>query len=262
LSTVLMLIALGVVSATAAEIRGQIVKKSGVRVPDGKVGIIRFLPTQNKYMITDGSVQLQISIAEIRELVIPKPAGLDAAIQQVASGAYSSAIPALQQIMEDYRMLTWDVPAARHMVGAYVNMGQPAKAVEMAEVAIKASPQAAYSGDLFEKYCDALLKAKRSDKLDRVLREAVENGSREVAAKAQIMRGNMQFEKGNFREALVDGYLRTIILFQDIRAVQPEALYKAIKAHEKVGEVSHAEKWRKKLLSEYPDSPYSRELRG
>ena len=145
---------------------------------------------------------------------------------------------------------------------AYLKMGQAAKAVTMAEAAIKASPQAAYSGDLARMYWDALTQAGQASKLRKILMEAVEYGSRDVAATAQVMRGNIDFDKANYRDALVDGYLRTIVLFQDVKSAQPEALFQAVKAHEKLGEHSHAEKWRKKLLSDFPDSSYSTKLRS
>ena len=262
LSAVILLAVTGGSSAYSAEIVGAIIKKSGIRVPERGAGAIRYAPSQKQYIINSEGVQINVSLAEVKDLLIPRPGGLDGAIKQVRTGAYSGAIPTLQDIMERYRMLSYDVEAARFLAEAFVNMGQPGKAVEMAEVAIKANPGAAYSGDLSRIYWDALNKAKQNEKLNRVLQEAVENGTREVAATAQVMRGNMQFDKGNYKEALVDGYLRTIVLFQDVKGIQPEALFKAIKAHEKVGEHSHAEKWRKKLLSDYPDSSYSKEIRG
>ena len=98
--------------------------------------------------------------------------------------------------------------------------------------------------------------------MKKILLEAVEKGSRQVAAEAQIMRGDIDFKKGNYRDALVDGYLRTAVMFQRVKWVRAEALYKAMQAHEKLGEHSHAEKWRKKLLAEFPNSIYSKRLRG
>ena len=62
--------------------------------------------------------------------------------------------------------------------------------------------------------------------------------------------------------ALIDGYLRTVVFFQGIKSVQPEALYKAAKCFEEKGQHSYAEKMRKELLSSYPQSEEARQLRA
>jgi len=244
-----------------AEIKGIVIKHNGQRIPQQGGGSLRYLPAQKKYLINAGGVQMQIPLAQVKEVRTVKPKQLDAAIRAVQTGSYSAAIPVLERIMKDYRMLQWDIPAAENLTLAYLKMGQASKAVQAAELAIEASPaKNVYSGDLARYYWKALIEAKRTAKLRKILLEAVEYGSREVAANAQVMRGNIDFEHGNYKDALVDGYLRTIVLFQDVKKVQPEALYQAIQAHEKLGEHSHAEKWRKKLLSEFPDSSYSKKL--
>ena len=67
-------------------------------------------------------------------------------------------------------------------------------------------------------------------------------------------------QRKQYKDALVEGYLRTIVLFQDVREVQPEALYQAARCFEELGESGNAEKMRKKLLADYPDSSYSKQL--
>jgi len=83
-----------------------------------------------------------------------------------------------------------------------------------------------------------------------------------VAAMAQIKRGDIERKKENLKEALVDGYLRTIVLFKQVKEVQPEALYKAAKCFEELGEHSYAEKMRKTLLEKYPLDPYTGKIKA
>ena len=87
---------------------------------------------------------------------------------------------------------------------------------------------------------------------------AVEQGDRPTQAAAQVLRGAMDKQRKEYRTALVDGYLRAIVLFQDVREVQPEALAGAATCFEELGESANAEKMRKKLLAEFPDSSYSK----
>jgi len=249
-------------AAQAADIRGALIKVNDQRVPDRGVATIRWMPSQKRYLVTvEGGIQIQVPLEQVRRLEIPKPANLDAAIQ-AAQRSPSSAIPVLKDIADVYTMLEWDVVAARWLGEAYMKMKQYKDAVDSLDKVAQANPGAVRSGELFKTYCEALRLAGMKARLKKLLLDVIENGSRETVALAQIVRADMDVESGDNKGALVDGYLRTILLFQDIRAVQPEALYKAMKAHEKLGEHSHAEKWKRKLLQDYPDSTYSRELRG
>ena len=75
-----------------------------------------------------------------------------------------------------------------------------------------------------------------------------------------MKRGDVLLAQGDAKSALRDGYLRTILMFQDVKDIQPEALYKAMKAHQSIGEHPYAEKWRKRLLAGYPTSEYAKQL--
>jgi hypothetical protein len=74
------------------------------------------------------------------------------------------------------------------------------------------------------------------------------------------MRGNMNRESGQKEVALLD-YLRVVILFENIREVQPEALYKAAEILEELRD-PRADELRKKLVQEYKDSDYAAKLSG
>jgi tetratricopeptide (TPR) repeat protein len=127
---------------------------------------------------------------------------------------------------------------------------------------IENNPGAAVVNELAVVYWEALLQTEQYATLDRVLGEAVERGDRALAAAAQVKRGDISRKRGEFEDALVDGYLRTIVFFRQIKQVQPEALYKAAKCFEELGQHSHAEKMRKKLLADFPKDPYTEKIRS
>ena len=107
-------------------------------------------------------------------------------------------------------------------------------------------------------YWQALLKSNRSAKLNKLLEEAIKKGGREASASALILRGDMLLESKQPRDALKDGYLRVIVLYENVRTVQPEALYKAAKAFEALHQNPNAERMRSTLRSKYPNSEYAR----
>jgi tetratricopeptide (TPR) repeat protein len=153
-----------------------------------------------------------------------------------------------------------DLKAARWLAEAYLKQGKAADAVRMCEKVIESNPDAV-SGELASVYWDALIGAEQFAKLKKALGDAVAKGNRQVAAVAQIKRGDLEKKQGRNKEALIDGYLRTVVLFQDVKEVQPEALFKAAKCFEELGQMSHADKMRKKLLAEFPADPYSQQLK-
>ena len=87
---------------------------------------------------------------------------------------------------------------------------------------------------------------------------AAEN--RETAAAAYIKRGDIDKAQGSLKHALVDGYLRVVYLFRDVKAVQPEALYRAMECFTALEEHQRAEKMRKRLLVDFGNSPYTQRL--
>lgn len=248
--------------AQQTAIQGFITQRDGTRIPSVGAGVIRWLPAREAYQIMADNVRLEIPLRQVRDVRVAKPRQFDAAENAVRTRNYQPAIPVLEKIMIDYRRLEWDIPAARLLTQAYMGLGNPAEAAKKAEVAIAGNPRVWQDMEFARLYWDALSKSGQSGKLGRILQQGIELGSRETAAAAQVMRGNIDFDQGRFREALTDGYLRTLMMFKDVKQVRPEALYKAVRAHEQLGEHSHAEKFRKMLLSEYPQSSYSKDIRS
>lgn len=253
-----LLVALMALRATA-EVDAVITKEGTGEKIRGKVV---WLPAMKKYQVTTpDNIRLQLDPREVADLQVRPPERFETLVQAVQKGQYAAAIPALQKIVEDYTMLQWDAVAGRWLAKAYLETREASKAAALCESILAANPRAAWSDDLAPVYWDALIETGQYGKLDEALKKAAQMGSRELAAVAQIKRGDMERKKGNLREALVDGYLRTAYFFQSVKSVQPEALYKAMQVFQTLNQSAYAEAMRKRLLSEFPQDPYAEKAR-
>ena len=246
---------------SVAQVEGAIIKKgTGQQV----AGTIKWKRVTKEFEVTASGVSVVIPSSQVERLMVRKgPASLDPAVKTVQRGEYTGrAVQELEKIVAQYEMLEYDLVAGRWLAFAYVNSGKAKQAVDVCEKLMADRAQSSLPGELVRVYWDALLQNGQDAKLRMQLRSFVEQGSRYVAAVAQLKRGDLDRKNGNYREALIGGYLRTVILFQDFKEVQPEALYYAVKCFEQLGQSSHAEKMRKKLLADYPDDSYSRKLQS
>jgi hypothetical protein len=255
---VAMALMLVLLCAPVWAIDGKIIKT------DEKVleGTIIYQPASKSYLVTTKGVTMTVSAQQVKQVIVKEPAGLAAAVDTVRKNQPAAAISVLEGILKDYQGLGWDLVAARWLAEAYLGMKNPTKAVEMCETLIKGNEKAAYEGEFARMYWRALLDAGQTDKLRRILGSAIESGNRETAAGAQIMRGDIEKKNADLKKALVDGYLRTVYLFESVKTVQPEALYKAAKCFEELGQHSYADKMRKRLLERYPSDPYSERMKS
>ena len=106
----------------------------------------------------------------------------------------------------------------------------------------------------------ALLKTGKGARLNDLITKAIAEGGREASAAALIMRGDMLMERKETLNALKDGYLRVVILYENVKSVQPEALYKAAKAFDALNQNANAERMRTTLRTKYSQSEYARKL--
>ena len=247
-------------TVATAEVNGTLTTTDGRQI----TGAIRWMPSSQAYTVTlPSGVAVKLTRVEIKGAPdVAKPAELDAAVSQAAAGQYDAAIPILEKVMADYTMLEWDATAARALAEAYLKKNEPAKALEMCEKIIQGDPTALQSGEIPRVYWDALLETKQYAKLIKVLGDVSGKGDRLLAAAAYTKRGDVEMKKGNLKDALVDGYLRTLTMFADVPASQPEALYKAVKCFEELGQASNAEKMRQKLYNDFSEDPYTAKLRA
>jgi len=225
-------------------------------------GKVRYLASSKAYEIyMNNNVRQQVMASKVKQVVLKtQPTALKPAVDNVKRGKYAAAIAPLKKIMTDYEMFGPDVTAAQYLAQAYLGMGRPADASRVCKDVLASNPNAISDPEFAGIYWDSLLQEKKYATLKRVLDDVAQTGSHEIAAVALVKRGDVLLAQGDAKKALLDGYLRTILMFQDVKDIQPEALYKAMKAHQAIGEHPYAEKWRKRLLAGYPASDYAKKL--
>jgi tetratricopeptide (TPR) repeat protein len=225
-------------------------------------GLIRYLASSKAYELKiRGGVTIRIPAKEVERVILDQqPAQLASAVAAVKAGRFSAAMAPLTKIKADYEMFGPDLKAAQYLAVAYLGLNKPADAVRMCEDLLRRNPRAGDSAAFTGVYWDALLKEKKYSTLTRILDDAVQTGSRQVAAVALVKRGDILMEKRETKKALLDGYLRVVLMYQDTKSIQPEALYKAMEAHKVLKEHHFVEKWRKRLLAGYPASDYAKKI--
>lgn len=237
-------------------IKGVVVKKNNERVK----GEIRWQQSQKQYLVDVNGITMTFKPAQVKGVIVAKPDNFDKAIADVAGKRYASALPVLEKIMTDYKMMGWDVKAARYAAEAQLGMKKPGQAILTCEKLIRSNPDAAYEGALAEIYWQALVEGDRKATFRKVMKKAIKEGPRSLAPLVQIRRADMDMKEEKYKEALVDGYLRTVHFYKNEKKYLPEALYKAAKCFDQLNEPTNAEKMRKILLTDFPDSEYSKKV--
>lgn len=231
-----------------AEAKGSIVREN-----DTVSGTISWNKRAGVYEVQSGKVSQEIKPEEVVKLDIPKPKELDSAIQKVEKGQGTAAIATLQKIVADYKMLTWDKPAARYLVEALLSSGNAKGAYDEAQKVIADDKTAGYKGDMAPAYWQSLLKLKKMTDLEKCLKDAVAKGDRASSAAALVVRGDIIIDKGagsadSYKQALTDSYLRVALMYSDeaSRPARIDAMNRAATCFEKLGQASRAETMREK----------------
>jgi len=205
----------------------------------------------------DGSIVLTtvrgdvtFSPGQFREAMADEPAEWKQAQSLVAAKKYDEAITLLQDVARRYRLLGWDVQAQRLLGRAQALKGDYPAAVTSYETLFRNNAASRSDPETLWSYRQILLEAKQFDKLSAMLNEVVAKGARPDAARAQ-----------NQVEGAAMDYLRTVVLFASERAQQPEALFKAGDALEKLRD-PRAKQMFQKLVNEFPSSPEAQQARG
>jgi tetratricopeptide (TPR) repeat protein len=257
----LVLLAASALPAAAQAVVGTITKTgTGQQL----TGPVRWQPASKTYLIRPEGmrVALEIKASEVERIQVPQPKALQPAVRQVQQGQYEAAKPVLEQVVKDYEMLQWDVPAAQYLALAHLRTKNASGAVKMCEKVLAVNERAGEDPHFAGVYWEALLENNMPAKLRASLDKSIADGPRSLAAVAQVRRGDLERKEGNLKIALLDGYLRTVVFFQSNKDVLPEALYKAAKVFEELGDPANAEKMRKRLLAQFPDDEYSKRLRS
>jgi hypothetical protein len=198
--------------------------------------------------------------AQVENLEIDKPADFDKAAGLIAAKQFAQAVPMLDEIVTKYNMLVWDNEARKLQTQAYLAMNEPKKAADAMDGYMANMPKEEIPLDTVTLYWMTLLRAGKTATLKKALDESVVSPSVETAAAATLMRGNMSREAGQKEAALLD-YLRAALLFDGVRPVQAEGLYRAAEILDELRD-PRADVIKKKLVQEHKDSEFAAKLGG
>jgi hypothetical protein len=245
-----------------ADVNGIITTQDGREIK----GQVRWQPVQRQYVvtITQNNMPITMNLApdKVASIRVAPPPGWDVITRDLREGRAAQAVPKLEAIVKEYAMLQYDVVAGTYLAQIHLRDKRPADALRVAEAVIASKPDAGTTSELAPVYWEAMLATGKTVKLAPALEEAIKTAPRPVAARAHTLRGDMLKAENRTRDALKDGYLRTVTLFRDVREAQPEALFKAAAAFDELQQVQYAERMRQMLLSSYADSEYAKKLRG
>jgi tetratricopeptide (TPR) repeat protein len=231
-----------------------------VILPDG-----RKVEGQRIRALPDGTINLQTAQGTVSyqkgmyaKAVADRPAELDSALKAVQAQKYDEAVKALEKIAKDYRFLDWDVVAQKELAKALMAKGDGERAVAAFTELFKNSEEERNNTETQWLMRKAMLTAKQYSTLTKQLDAVVAGASREDAAKAQTMRGDVQKAQNNLEPALLD-YLRTATLFDDVKDpnIQAEACFKAAQILETMRD-PRAKELYKKVAEEYRSSPFAK----
>ena len=223
---------------------------------------IQWRESDQTYRVTtpDG-LMLPIPKAQVERLEIAKPPTLGQAEAMVAAKQYAAAIPILEDIVAKYKMKVWDNEARKMLAQSFMTLNDPKKAASTLEGYMSSMAKSEIPAELIILYWKALMASGgRGATLKKELDDVVATGTRPMAAAAMVMRANMNREAGQKETAVLD-YLRVVILFENVKGVQPEALFKAAEMLEEMRD-PRADDLKKKLVQEYKDSEYAAKLSG
>lgn len=251
----------GLLALCATTFQAQAVNK--VHLTNGKtlaVTSIQWRESEQSYRVESEGAVIPIPKGQVDYLEIDKPADFDKASQMLAAKQYAAAVPILEDIVAKFKMLTWDNEARVLLGQIHLAMNDPKKAADVLSSYMNTMKKSDVPADVFMLYWKALMGAGRSASLKKELDEVVAAGNREMVAAAMLMRGNMNREAGQKELAVLD-YLRVVILFENVRSLQAEALFRAAEILEELRD-PRADELKKRLVQEYKDSEYAARLSG
>ena len=237
----------GVVQAAPFVINsaGKQVNGSAIRsAPDGTV----LLTTLNGQTLT-------FRKGSYRQAFADKPREMVQVEELVKQKNLIAVVQILRRVKEEYQFLGWDQRASLMLARVYLPLKQFEDSAREYEELFKVQPKFKAVPKERANYMQALLGSGRTEEVAKMIDEDIASGSREAAARAQVVRGDMKAASGQHEEALLD-YLRTAILFKAQTAVLPEATYKTAVALKNLNDPRAAEYFQK-VIDEFPKSEFA-----
>ena len=217
---------------------------------------------------TDGTISLTTSTGQrltfragsYRQAFADKPKEMFQIEALAKGGDLSAAAAMLRRVKEQYRFLGWDQRASLMLARVELARRQFESAVAEYDVLFAAQPQLRTVPAERANYMQALLGAGQIKEASAMIDEDIASGSREAAARAQVVRGDLKAAAGQYEEALLD-YLRRALLFREQTDVLPEATYKSAVALKKMNDPRAREQFQK-VIREFPESEFAEWAKG
>jgi tetratricopeptide (TPR) repeat protein len=252
-AAIVLLLLLGAAGQLEAAIRAR------VTMSDNRVIMaddIRFKKTTQEYVLTVKNSEMPLPKAQVKKVEAEKPPKYDQAAQMVRTGMLDAAIPVLEEMASEYFMLTpWDMMSLDLLGYVYSKKDDAQKAAATYKKLFANAVPDAITPDMQRRYWGSLIAISDTGTLTKELNEAIAKGTRENAANAHIARADLAKKQGNKVDALLD-YLRVVMLYDQVKPVQAEALYKTAQCLEEIRD-PRAEDWRRKLMQDWPQSEWA-----
>lgn len=213
-------------------------------------------PTGEVTVIDTAGGKFTFKRDEIATLYVDPPAEWISAKQKAAATQLDAALADCNIVIQRYPGLGYDTMAGDLAIQILLSQKKNDDAAKLAERVIRSNAAALSSSPTFQAaYWRTLLATGKTAQLAEMLNKSIQSGSREEAARAQLVRGDLRLAENKNKEAVLD-YLRTAILFEAQKDVQPEALYKTASTFELLRDTARAKAFYDKLKAEYSDSSF------
>ncbi|MDF7823223.1 hypothetical protein P4B35_04310 [Pontiellaceae bacterium B12227] len=173
----------------------------------------------------DGSVSLTTASGQTmtfrkgqyRSAAADRPPELSRAEKLLKEGHGKRAVPLLKQVKQECRFLAWDQQAIRLLADYYFSSGRFSEAVAEFQ-SLENQEEPAVQRTLRE----AMMQSGDLETVLLVLNEDIATGSREAAAQAYLMRGELKAEAGDLEGARRD-WLKVITFFKAQKELAEQA---------------------------------------
>jgi TolA-binding protein len=204
--------------------------------------------------LADGN-QFTFTADQVERAVADKPPYFDQAVAALRAGRADIAVQGFEKVLAEYKGLDWDVRAMPLLAQAYIAKEDYAKAERAFENLFKANPRVKDNSELVISYAKVLLKAGKTAKLEQQLKQMIASGDQQAAGYAQLMRGNIEMENQNYKEAAKD-FLRTVYFFRNQSDLMPEATFNLAESLDKLRD-KRAKEWYATVAKNYPGTEYA-----
>lgn len=224
-------------------------------------GSIRYKRLTQEYIVsTAEGTEMTYARDKVERVVVARPPAQYEQAAKMAQDGKEAAIPILEKIASDYDNMQYDTKARDVLGYIYLKKEDFKKAASVYETLFKTAFPADITSMMWRRYCDALIGSRNTAALQKEIDDKISKGSREVAALAHVIRGEIFKSQGQTFDAMLD-YLRVAILYTQVKEVQPEALFKAAQCMEELRD-PRASDLRRKLVEEYPKSKEAQQVKG